>query len=64
MGKTDSYDIKDHSLAKEGEIRIDWASREMPVIRLTRERFAKENRLKTYGSLGVSISPPRRQTWH
>ena len=42
----DSYDVKDLSLAKDGEVRIDWASREMPVIRLIRERFAKEKPLK------------------
>ena len=46
MDKADNYDIKDHSLAKEGEIRADWASREMPVIRLIRERFAKEKPLR------------------
>jgi adenosylhomocysteinase len=36
------YDIKDPSLAKAGQQRIEWAYREMPVIKLIRERFAKE----------------------
>lgn len=39
-------DIKDPSLAKEGMLRIEWASREMPVLRLIRERFAREKPLK------------------
>ena len=39
-------DIKDLSLANAGMIRIDWAEREMPVLRLIRERFAKEKPLK------------------
>jgi adenosylhomocysteinase len=39
-------DIKDLSLAKEGMLRIEWASREMPVLRLIRERFAREKPLK------------------
>jgi len=36
------YDVKDLALAQEGNNRIEWAAREMPVIRLIRERFAKE----------------------
>jgi len=39
-------DIKDPSLAKEGMLRIEWASREMPVLRLIRERFTREKPLK------------------
>ena len=38
----DKFDIKDKSLAEGGRRRIDWAEREMPVLRLIRERFAKE----------------------
>jgi len=41
-----NYDIKDPSLAEGGKNRIEWASREMPVIKLIRERFAKERPLK------------------
>ena len=36
------YDIKDPSLAEDGKQRIEWAYREMPVLRLIRERFSKE----------------------
>ncbi|ERT09317.1 adenosylhomocysteinase [Lyngbya aestuarii BL J] len=39
------YDIKDPSLATQGKQRIDWAGREMPVLRLIQERFAKEKPL-------------------
>jgi adenosylhomocysteinase len=45
------YHIKDLSLADQGKLRIEWASREMPVIKLIRQRFAKEKPLK-----GVRIS--------
>jgi adenosylhomocysteinase len=41
--KSGSYDIKDPSLAPAGHRRIEWAAREMPVLRLIRERFAKEH---------------------
>ncbi len=40
------HDIKDISLAPQGKKRIDWAEREMPVLRLIRERFANEQPLK------------------
>jgi adenosylhomocysteinase len=42
----DKYDIKDTKLAEGGRRRIDWAEREMPVLRLIRERFAKERPLQ------------------
>ena len=42
---TVDYDVKDLALAEEGNRRIEWAAREMPVIRLIRERFAKERPL-------------------
>jgi len=45
------HDIRDPSLAPAGEVRIEWASREMPVLRLIRERFEKEKPLK-----GVRLS--------
>ncbi|MCZ6789503.1 MAG: adenosylhomocysteinase [Chloroflexi bacterium] len=38
-------DVKDTALTQEGILRIEWAAREMPVIRLIRERFAKERPL-------------------
>jgi adenosylhomocysteinase len=46
-----NFDIKDKSLAEGGRRRIDWAEREMPVLRTIRERFAKEKPLK-----GVRLS--------
>lgn len=39
------YDIKDKSLADAGRRRIDWAERNMPVLRMIRERFGKEKPL-------------------
>ncbi|MBE0416119.1 MAG: adenosylhomocysteinase, partial [Dehalococcoidia bacterium] len=44
-------EVKGLSLAPGGLLRIEWAAREMPVIRLIRERFAREKPLK-----GVKIS--------
>jgi len=41
-----SYDIKDLKMAEGGRLRIEWAEREMPVLRLIRERFAKERPLQ------------------
>jgi len=41
-----SYDVKDMALAAEGRIRIEWAYREMPVLKQIRERFIKEKPLK------------------
>jgi adenosylhomocysteinase len=41
-----NYDIKDINLAEGGRRRMDWAEREMPVLRQIRERFAKEKPLK------------------
>ena len=40
-----SGDIRDASLAPEGHRRIEWAAREMPVVRIIRERFAREKPL-------------------
>tara|TARA_B100001167_G_scaffold75060_1_gene44707 strand:+ start:497 stop:1768 length:1272 start_codon:yes stop_codon:yes gene_type:complete len=39
-------DVKDISLAPEGVRRINWAEREMPVLRQIKERFIKEKPLK------------------
>jgi adenosylhomocysteinase len=49
--KVKNYDIKDPSLAEGGKLRIEWAGREMPVIKLIKQRFAKEKPLK-----GIRIS--------
>jgi adenosylhomocysteinase len=40
-----NFDIKDPSLANDGRRRIDWAGREMPVLRQIRESFAKDRPL-------------------
>ena len=45
MASTKNYDIKDPTLAEGGRRRIDWASREMPVMKLIRERFGAEKPL-------------------
>ncbi len=45
------YDVKDIDLARKGKLRIEWASRFMPVLRLIRQRFSKEKPLK-----GMKIS--------
>jgi len=40
-----AHDVTDLDLAVEGVRRIDWAEREMPVLRLIRERFEAEQPL-------------------
>ncbi|HEY8167134.1 MAG TPA: adenosylhomocysteinase [Candidatus Limnocylindrales bacterium] len=40
-----AHDVTDLGLAAEGRRRIEWAEREMPVLRLIRERFAIERPL-------------------
>jgi adenosylhomocysteinase len=51
MVSTKNYDIKDPTLAEAGRLRIEWAYREMPVVKLIRQRFNIEKPLK-----GVRIS--------
>ncbi|MFC1464584.1 MAG: adenosylhomocysteinase [Candidatus Brachytrichaceae bacterium NZ_4S206] len=41
-----NYDVKDMNLATTGRYKIEWAEQEMPVLRLIRERFAREQPLK------------------
>jgi len=41
-----NYDIKDINQAEGGRRRVEWAEREMPVLRQIRERFKKEKPLK------------------
>jgi adenosylhomocysteinase len=41
-----NYDIKDINQAEGGRRRMDWAEREMPVLRTISERFKKEKPLK------------------
>jgi len=48
FGQTDDlppHDVTDLGLADEGVRRIEWAEREMPVLRLIRERFEREQPL-------------------
>jgi len=40
------HDVKDLSLADQGLSRIEWAEKEMPVLRLIRQRFAQERPLQ------------------
>lgn len=40
------HDIKDINLSKKGKLRIEWADREMPVLKGIAERFRKEKPLK------------------
>jgi len=44
--KLPGHDIADIGLAAEGKRRIEWAEREMPVLRLIRERFERERPLE------------------
>ncbi|HLY32376.1 MAG TPA: adenosylhomocysteinase [Ktedonobacterales bacterium] len=44
-------DVKDRSLASRGKARIAWSAKDMPVLRLIRERFAREQPLA-----GIRIS--------
>ncbi|MFC1934692.1 adenosylhomocysteinase [Chloroflexota bacterium] len=46
-----NYDVKDDSLAEAGRQRIEWAFREMPVLKLIKERFAVEKPMR-----GVKVS--------
>ena len=41
-----AHDVIDLGLASEGVRRIEWAEREMPVLRLIRERFERERPLE------------------
>jgi adenosylhomocysteinase len=43
---TPAHDVTDLGLAAEGVRRIEWAEREMPVLRLIRERFERERPLE------------------
>lgn len=46
MNKTHVFDVKDVSLALQGKLKIEWAGRNMPVLKLLLARFTKENPLK------------------
>ena len=40
------YDVKDMALADQGRLKIEWAEASMPVLRLIRKRFQKEQPLR------------------
>jgi adenosylhomocysteinase len=46
-----NHDVKDIALAKKGRLRVEWAAREMPVLRSIADRFARSKPLK-----GVKIA--------
>jgi adenosylhomocysteinase len=46
MGGGNSYDVKDIRLAGQGRDRIEWAKKDMPVLRSIGERFSREKPLK------------------
>jgi adenosylhomocysteinase len=48
MATTKRFDIKDLALAPEGVRRIEWADRQMPVLRAIRDRFEAERPLAGY----------------
>src|SRR6266513_1014657 len=48
MATTSRFDVKDLALASEGMRRIEWAERQMPVVRAIRERFEQEQPLAGY----------------
>lgn len=54
MPKLPPHDVKDLSLAKQGQLKIEWASQQMPVLQLIKERFKKEKPLKGY-TLGACL---------
>ena len=41
-----AHDVADIGLTAEGVRRIEWAEREMPVLRLIRERFERDRPLE------------------
>jgi adenosylhomocysteinase len=45
------YHVKDKALADHGKLRIEWAGREMPVMKLIQKRFTKDKPFK-----GIRIS--------
>ncbi|MEW5990727.1 MAG: adenosylhomocysteinase [Chloroflexota bacterium] len=46
QGGLPAHDVTDLGRAAEGVRRVEWAEREMPVLRLIRERFAEERPLE------------------
>ncbi len=40
------FEVKDLTLAREGRLRIEWAERSMPVLRMIKETYSREKPLK------------------
>jgi adenosylhomocysteinase len=40
------YDVKDINLAEQGKLKIEWAEESMPVLRLIKKRFKREQPLR------------------
>ena len=55
----DCYDVRDLALAVGGRQRIEWASRDMPVLAQVRERFRRERRERVIGEDDVRHAPGR-----
>jgi adenosylhomocysteinase len=50
----EEFKVKDKSLAPQGHLQIEWASRHMPVLNLIKNRFEKEKPLKGF-TLGACL---------
>ena len=46
MASSKGYDVKDLKLAAAGKNRVEWAKKDMPVLRSIGARFAKEKPFK------------------
>jgi adenosylhomocysteinase len=46
MASKKNSDVKDLKLAESGRQRMEWAAREMPVLKIIKDRFTKEKPLK------------------
>ena len=46
MVSVKNYDVKDLKLAESGKKRIEWAAREMPVLKLIRDKICQRKTLK------------------
>src|SRR5579862_4182614 len=55
-GNGRDFDVHDLGLAEAGRKRIEWADKQMPVLRRLRERFAKEQPLKGQ-RMGACLHP-------
>jgi adenosylhomocysteinase len=40
------YDVKDIRLSEKGKLRVEWAMKSMPVLKLIQRRFQRQKPLK------------------